>query len=525
MKIALAQLELRAGFPQLNTQKIIRFIYEAKRNGANVIVFPDNAIFGAPTDGQPEIIQADIDACRQQINAAGAGIDVIIGSIDSDAQQRKGFAVDNKATFFEIKHESAAVGSTEKKSFLGRILGSGAKQKIKVNPVGIANVGKFIYLYAGGSTVVNAKGATVLRAEPFKEQMLYVESEEIDKMPAVEDIDRSEAEKIYLALKYGTKRYLELIGMSKIVIGISGGIDSAVGAALYCDVLGAENVYLVNMPSQFNSLTTRGLSEQLAKNLGCQYMIVSIQETIDATVKQLESTPVKLLSDGSTSNLVMTAFVQENMQARDRSARVLAAVAASLGCGFTCNANKAESTIGYATLYGDCAGILAATADLWKYQVYELAEYLNSEVYGREVIPQGIIDIVPSAELSTAQNVDEGKGDPVKYDYHDYLFRAFVEDNRTPEDILKAYADGRLSMEIGCDRNLLDEYFTSYKAFIDDLERWWNLYKGVAVAKRLQAPPSIVVSGKPFSSNEIMNGAYYTQGYETLKNILLNGAN
>ena len=524
MKIALAQLELRAGHPQLNTQKIIRFIYEAKRNEANVIIFPDYAINGVkPSDNEPNALLADIEACNQQIKAAAEGIDVIIGPLDMEAQQRRSFVVDNKSTFFELNGGSVPAAG-EKKSFLGRIL-AGTKQRIKVNPIGIANVGKFIYLYDGGSTVINTKGTVVLRADSFKEQLLYIERDEIDKLLPVDDPEPSEAEKIYRALSYGVKRYLELIGMSKIVIGISGGIDSAVGAALYCDVLGAENVYLVNMPSQFNSLTTRGLSEQLAKNLGCQYMIVSIQDSVEATVKQLESAPVKLLSDGSTSNLIMTAFVQENMQARDRSARVLAAVAASLGCGFTCNANKAESTIGYATLYGDCAGILAATADLWKYQVYALAEYLNLEVYGREVIPQGIIDIVPSAELSNAQNVDEGKGDPVHYDYHDHLFKAFVEKNQLPEDILKAYADGRLAMELGIERSIIDKYFASYPEFIADLERWWNLYKGVAVAKRLQAPPSIIVSGKPFRSNEIMNGAYYTQGYETLKNILLNGAN
>ena len=164
---------------------------------------------------------------------------------------------------------------------------------------------------------------------------------------------------------------------------------------------------------------------------------------------------------------------------------------------------------------------MAATADLWKYQVYALAEHINVNVYGREVIPQGIIDIVPSAELSNAQNVDEGKGDPVHYDYHDHLFKAFVEKNQLPEDILKAYADGRLAMEFGIERSIIDKYFGSYKEFIDDLERWWNLYRGVAVAKRLQAPPSIIVSGKPFHADDIMNGAYYTQGYLALKKILL----
>lgn len=521
MKIALAQPELRAGFPQQNTQKLIRFIYEAKRSGAATIVFPDHSIYGVRlSENAPDVLKNEIDACRQQINAAADGIDIVIGSIENEMQLRGDFFVENRSTVFSINKVPIAEAA-DKKSFIGRFIAS-RKPKIKVNPIGLVNEGKFIYVFDGRSTVFNSKGVPVLRAEPFKEQLLYVESEAIDKLPPVEDEDESEAEKIYGALKYGVKRYLELIGMSKIVIGISGGIDSAIAAALYCEVLGPQNVYLVNMPSQFNSLTTRGLSEQLAKNLGCQYMIVSIQEAIDSTVKQLEAATITLQSDGSKSNLEIGSFVKENMQARDRSARVLAAVAASLGCGFTCNANKAESTIGYATLYGDCAGILAATADLWKYQVYALANYLNDEVFGREVIPQGIIDIVPSAELSSAQNVDEGKGDPVKYDYHDYLFRAFVESNRTPEDILKWYADGRLESEIGCEEGLVKKYFATEKDFIADLERWWNQYRGIAAAKRLQAPPSIIISGKPFAANEILNGAYYTKGYSALKDILIN---
>ena len=261
--------------------------------------------------------------------------------------------------------------------------------------------------------------------------------------------------------------------MQRVVIGVSGGIDSAVAAALYTEVLGVENVYLVNMPSVFNSATTKNLSEQLAKNLGCKYFVVPIQESVDWTVKQLEGVGVSVSS-----------FVRENIQARDRSSRILAAMAAAVGGGFTCNANKAESTVGYATLYGDEAGFMSALADLWKFQVYELANYFNDEIFGREVIPQGIIDIVPSAELSTAQNVDEGKGDPLKYPYHDYLLRAFVEQDVMPEEILYWYATSTLEKELGCKRGLVKKYFSTAQEFIADLERWWRQFTGMGVAKR-----------------------------------------
>jgi NAD+ synthase (glutamine-hydrolysing) len=200
-------------------------------------------------------------------------------------------------------------------------------------------------------------------------------------------------------------------------------------------------------------------------------------------------------------------------------------MAAAFGGGFTCNANKAESTVGYSTLYGDQSGFLAALADLWKFQVYDLARYMNEKIFQREVVPQATIDIVPSAELSANQNVDEGKGDPIKYPYHDYLFRAFMEhwNRATPEDILEWYEDGSLEAKLGCEKGLVQKYFASAAEFIADLERWWNLYSGMAVAKRIQAPPVLAISRRAygFDHREAQNGPYYTARYKKMKEKLL----
>ena len=150
-----------------------------------------------------------------------------------------------------------------------------------------------------------------------------------------------------------------------------------------------------------------------------------------------------------------------------------------------------------------------------------MAHYLNDEIYGREVIPQGIIDIVPSAELSDAQNVDEGKGDPLHYDYHDYLFRAFVEKKLTPEDILQFYIDENLEENIGCRAGLVQKYFPMAEDFVADLEKWWKQFQGIAVAKRIQAPPIIAVSSRPFGSfNESQNPPHFTKKYFDLKSKL-----
>ena len=181
-------------------------------------------------------------------------------------------------------------------------------------------------------------------------------------------------------------------------------------------------------------------------------------------------------------------------------------------------------TVGYTTLYGDLGGYLANLADLWKGEVYELGRYLNKTVFHRDVIPEGSFAVAPSAELSVEQAVDEGKGDPLMYPYHDKLFRSWVEDwNRsTPEEILEWYGEGTLEQHLdyeGCVKDL----FPSPKHFIDDLERWWNHYQGMGVAKRIQAPPVLAVKRRAFGFDhrESQTGPHYTRRYRELKKRLI----
>ncbi len=498
MKIAYAQMQIAAGHPDINTRKILRLIDEAKAGGATVVIFPELAVSGKML-GDTLLEKSFIDeckACREEIIAHGKKIFVVL---DSDKFACNGVEV-------EFLSEPFSLGRRLEFKNYGR-------PRIEVGTVGVQNTGKTLYAFDGNSAVFNSRGEVVQRAEPFEECLNFIDTDAIDKMPALEPPVESEPARIYRALRYGVKEFLAQIGIGKVVIGASGGIDSAVAAALYVQAVGADNVILVNMPGRFNSATTKNLSEQLARNLGCKYYVVPIQESVDWTVKQLEERGINV-SD----------FVKENIQARDRGSRILAAIAASVGGVFTCNANKAESTVGYATLYGDEAGFLSALADLWKFQVYALARYMNAEIYKREAVPQGIIDIVPSAELSSAQNVDEGKGDPLRYDYHDYLLRGFVERDLTPEDVLKFYADGKLEAELGCEAGLVDKYFPTAQIFTEDLERWWKAFTGMGVAKRIQSPPILAVTDKPFGARrESQNGWHFTRSYRDLKAQLTQG--
>ncbi len=397
---------------------------------------------------------------------------------------------------------------------------------IFVNHIGVQNSGKCLYAFDGNSCAYNNDGRIIANAGLYEERLEYLNIDFKNKTfdaPLNIDEEKSIA-LIFKSITFAIKKFSESLNIRRVIIGVSGGIDSAVAAAVYTYVFGSENVLLVNMPSTYNSKTTKNLAKILGINLGCHYMILPIQASVDNTIQQIETTSMINIDSGEETFLKISSFASENIQARDRSSRILAALASSFGGVFTCNANKTETTVGYATLYGDASGFLLSLADLWKHQIYDLAKYINEEAFDREIIPEDSISIIPSAELSSNQNVDEGKGDPIKYQYHDYLFRAFVEcfEKITVEEILQWYIDGSLEKNIGCEQGLVKQYFKSDKGFIDDLEYWWGLFKGMSVAKRVQSPPMLVLSDSPLAScRESQTQIYYSQKYLALKKSLL----
>lgn len=630
LKIALGQLEVVPGRPDLNTAAMLSMIEKAKTDQADIIIFPELAIPGyllGDTWEQNAFLQ-DCEEYGKKVIAATQNICVIFGNVAIDWDKRgddgrvrkynacfvaqngqlcqgnfpypyriktllpnyrefddarhfyslrklslerqtnldeliqpvevnirgkkisigcliceDGWGEDyaqkpisifstNKTVdlFVNISSSPFTAGKNDKRN---RVFSKQAKDTgiplIYVNNVGMQNNGKTIYTFDGSSAVYSSEGDIILYCQPFECGLFYIDlALEAPSLPALTIPSDGDIQHIYTALYYGIKKFMAAIGMQKVVIGVSGGIDSAVAAALYARVLPPENILLVNMPSIYNSATTKNLAALLAANLGCLYTVMPIQQAVDLTEQQLQNTPI-LAANGTSSNLTLAQLTKENIQARDRSSRILAGLAAAFGGGFTCNANKSEMTVGYSTLYGDQAGFLACLADLWKHQVYQLASYLNKEVYGKEVIPQQTIDIVPSAELSFDQAVDEGKGDPIRYEYHDYLYAAFMErwNRATPEDILLWYENGKLEEQLGCEPGLIAKLFPTTEQFIADLERWWRLYTGMAVAKRIQAPPVLAISRRAygFDHREAQNGTYYTANYHIVKQRLIQSKN
>ncbi len=375
-----------------------------------------------------------------------------------------------------------------------------------VNCVGLQNNGKNLIWFDGESTFVNKKGEFVFRLNRNVEEYGIFEYDFINDLVNTE-LSNSEREdnisELYGSILSAAREFYS--PFKKVVIGMSGGIDSAIAAAIISEAVGPKKLLAVNMPTIYNSNTTQDLAKLCAENLGIEYKVLPIQLLYEEQVKMLENLGLKNIS----------MLTKENIQARIRGAE-LAAISSYYGGVFTNNGNKTEGSLNYFTLYGDAAGAAAILGDLWKGQIYELAKYFN-KVKGFEAIPSGIINIIPSAELSEDQNVDEGKGDPIQYEYHDKLLRAFCEYRWDVEKVLQEIIGGTFEEKVGLDRNSMTNYFKNKIDFIKDLEWAWNNYN--MEFKRVQLPPVLITSRRAFGFDrrDVIAAAHYTDNYYNLK--------
>jgi NAD+ synthase (glutamine-hydrolysing) len=311
-------------------------------------------------------------------------------------------------------------------------------------------------IFDGASMVFSAQGDLSLKAKIFEEQCLIFDSEDLVKNKSIEEeFYGTSIENMHKALILGLKDYVRKCGFKKIILGLSGGIDSAVVACLAAEALGAENVLAVMMPSKHTSETSLHDAQELTANLGLDkhhnYHIIPITE--------LHAKAKELIPD-------MSSVAEENLQARLR-ANILLTLSNSYGALLLCTANKSELAVGYSTLYGDSCGGIAVIGDLLKTSVYELAKHINRDVI---VIPMRIIERAPSAELRPNQK-DEDTLPP--YEILDKIIPLYVQEMKTQQEIIDA----------GFDKNTVSKVLN----MIDGSEY-----------KRQQSAPPLKIAGKAF---------------------------
>ncbi|HKI22817.1 MAG TPA: NAD+ synthase [Gaiellaceae bacterium] len=359
-----------------------------------------------------------------------------------------------------------------------------------VNAVG----GQDELIFDGHSVVIDEEGEVVARAPSFEEALLVVDIDvstaiarrlvdarrralaserEIPDPPVIdlggprrqqgpvkpyvaEPLD--ELEQMRRALELGLSDYVDKNGFGDIVLGVSGGIDSALTAALAVEALGPERVHCVSMPSRYSSEDTRRDAERLARNLGTDFLELPIDSIFDGYEQTLSS-----VFEGREADIT-----EENLQARIRGT-LLMALSNKFGWLVVATGNKSELSVGYATLYGDMAGGFALLKDVFKTDVFRLAKHLNDHA-GRELIPETIIERAPSAELRADQK-DEDSLPP--YPALDKVLEAYVEEDRSHEELTTD----------GFDQDVVDRAI----ALIDRAEY-----------KRRQAPPGVKLRPKAF---------------------------
>ncbi len=316
-------------------------------------------------------------------------------------------------------------------------------------------------VFDGGSLIVNAGGEVLADAARFEEDLMVAGIDlETRRLagPARKAGELGRLEEIYRALVLGTRDYVNKNGFEKAVIGLSGGIDSALTAVVAVDALGSDRVVGVTMPSRFSSAGTRSDAALLAGNLAIPFHTIPIEGIFGTYLEELKG-PL------GSENLGVAG---ENIQARIRG-NILMALSNRFGWLVLTTGNKSETAVGYCTLYGDMAGGFAVIKDVPKTLVYELSEYVNRTA-GQELIPAGIIRRPPTAELRENQK-DEDSLPP--YEALDPILRAYVEEDLAPDEIAA----------LGYDLDLVESVVRMV-----DLSEY----------KRRQAPPGVKITPKAF---------------------------
>ncbi len=521
-KIALAQLNTTVGDFAGNSNLIVDYLVRAKKAQAQLVVFPELTVCGYPPEDlllKKHFIENNLKAISSLAKKVN-GIVAVIGFVDADSKGRiynaaafieKGAiksvyhkqelpnygVFDEKRYFFSGKAETnnglvtiegrkIGISICEdvwvEKSAYAKQVKAGAKILINISssPYEVGKLktrqellirraketkttvvycnlvgGQDELVFDGASMVVNPAGQVIARAGQFTEELLVCDVDTKENLIAQ---SLEENEEIYRALVLGTKDYFEKNGFSKVALGLSGGIDSALVATIAVDALGAENVTAISMPSRFNAKATRQDARVIAKNLGIEFKEISIKAIHNVYLKVLrksfKNTPVNI--------------AEENLQARIRG-NMLMAFSNKFGWMVLTTGNKSEMAVGYCTLYGDMSGGFAPLKDILKTKVYELVRLRNS--IGKDpIIPKSVLLRAPSAELRLNQTDEESLGEYEKLD-----------------GVLASYVQGHQSLSAIAKETSQVSYVKKTMNLVDK-----NEYK------RRQAPPGVKITTRAF---------------------------
>ena len=477
MKIALAQLNYTIGDFQHNKEKIVACIDAAKKQAVQLVVFSEQAISGAPAydllnkvsflnlceetlqeiatrcEGISVLIGLPVQGTNKTISVAALienkrikryvgkqtiitrdempyispskgceyikigdkKIAVVVGE-DIRTEQQYGEYTD---IIVNLSNSSYCRGKIEKRyDFYRQLAFMTGKPIIYVNSVGAQTD----IIYDGSSAFINSRGEAVALLKSFEEDFQIVDCDEDTQ--TLEFSKQNKTVNVFNAIKLGLKDYFSKNGFKKACLGLSGGIDSAVVLSMAAEALGAENVRVLLMPSQFSSDHSVEDARKLAENLGVEYQIVPINETFAALTTTLGPVFGELPFD----------VTEENMQSRIRGMMMMA-ISNKFGNVLLSTANKSEIATGYGTLYGDMVGALSIIGDLYKSEVYDLARYINRD---KEIIPINTIIKAPSAELRLEQKVSDSLP---PYDILDAILYRMIEEGQSREEIINAGFD------------------------------------------------------------------------------------
>ncbi|MBI5400386.1 NAD+ synthase [Candidatus Saganbacteria bacterium] len=478
MKLALAQLNLTVGDIVGNVAKIKQTIQDAKNTAADVVLFPELAITGYPPEDlllKPQFVTDNLTALKE-IAKIGKGIAIYLGFVD-----RQGTNLFNAAAFIEnskiktvyhkmnlpnysvfderryfkpgnkvavVSYKGLKIGLSicediwiEKGPYI-QAARQGAKLILNINaspyhvgkiktrekilkqrakqikcPIAYLNLvgGQDELVFDGGSMVVNAKGQIIAAAHQYHQEILIVDLRAEGKIQPW----MSETEDVYQALVMGVRDYVHKNHFSDVVIGVSGGIDSALTLAIAVSALGKEHVHTIYMPSQYSAEQSFRDAQRLADKLWVPLKVMPIEKIFKAYLEEL--TPN---FQGQPANIT-----EENLQARIRG-NYLMALSNKFNWLVLTTGNKSETSTGYSTLYGDMAGGFNVLKDVPKTLVYCLANWRNQE---KEIIPRSIIDRPPTAELKPNQK-DQDTLPP--YDILDEIIKFYVVENKSGQQIV-----------------------------------------------------------------------------------------